>query len=41
MVLQGQDDKNAYEVMDLTKVKNMVTLEMNGLSLRSLEGIIT
>jgi len=38
MVLQGQVDKNAIEVMDLTRVKNMVTLEVNGLSLRSLEG---
>jgi hypothetical protein len=30
--------KMQMRVMGLIKVKNMVTLEMNGLSLRSLEG---
>jgi hypothetical protein len=38
MVPQGQEDENANEVMGLTKVKNMVTLEMDGLSIGSLEG---
>jgi hypothetical protein len=38
MVPQGQEDENANEVIDLTKVKNMVTLEIDGLSIGSLEG---
>jgi hypothetical protein len=32
MVPQGQEDKNANEAMGLTRVKNMITLEMDGLS---------
>jgi len=38
MVPQGQEDENANEVIDLTKVKNMVTIEIDGLSIGSLEG---
>jgi hypothetical protein len=38
MVPQGQEDEHANEVIDLTKVKNMVTLEIDGLSIGSLEG---
>ncbi len=38
MVPQGQGDENANEVMGLNKVKNIVTLEMDGLSLEVSKG---